>query len=73
MLSGGVAANVVLRTHLETAVKNKLTGAKLIIPEFKYCTDNAAMVAVAGYFNAKRKNFTPWQKLKAAANQELTS
>lgn len=71
MLSGGVAANKELRKQLEIAVKEKLPGVKLIIPEFKYCTDNAAMVAVAGYFNAKRKNFTPWQKLKVDANKEL--
>ena len=71
MLSGGVAANIVLRNQLDNAVKNKLTGAKLIIPEFKYCTDNAAMIAVAGYFRAKRKKFTPWQKLRVDANLEL--
>ena len=71
MLSGGVAANIELRNQLKEAVKNKLNGAKLIIPEFKYCTDNAAMIATAGYFSAKRKKFTPWQKLKADSNQEL--
>lgn len=73
MLSGGVAANIELRSQLENAVKNKLTGAKLLIPEFKYCTDNAAMIATAGYFRAKRKKFTNWQKLRADANQELTN
>lgn len=71
MLSGGVAANVELRKQLAHAVKNKLTSVKLIIPEFKYCTDNAAMIAAAGYFSAKRKKFTNWQKLKVDANQEL--
>ncbi|MDP2736403.1 MAG: tRNA (adenosine(37)-N6)-threonylcarbamoyltransferase complex transferase subunit TsaD [bacterium] len=71
MLSGGVAANIELRSQLAQAVENKLYKAKLIIPEFKYCTDNAAMIATAGYFRAKRKKFTPWQKLKAEANQEL--
>jgi len=71
MLSGGVAANVVLRNMLAQAVENKLYKAKLIIPEFKYCTDNAAMIATAGYFRAKRKKFTAWQKLKTDANQEL--
>jgi N6-L-threonylcarbamoyladenine synthase len=71
MLSGGVAANKVLRRELENAVKEKLTGAKLLIPDFKYCTDNAAMIATAGYFKAKRKKFTPWQKLRTEANLEL--
>jgi len=71
MLSGGVAANIELRRQLENTVKEKLVSAKLLIPEFKYCTDNAAMIATAGYFRAKRKNYTPWQKLKADANKEL--
>ncbi|MEI6596738.1 MAG: tRNA (adenosine(37)-N6)-threonylcarbamoyltransferase complex transferase subunit TsaD [bacterium] len=70
MLSGGVAANIELRNQLENAVR-KLSGAKLLIPEFKYCTDNAAMIATAGYFRAKNKKFIAWQKLKADANQEL--
>ena len=70
MLSGGVAANTELRRQLAEAVNNKLEGAILSIPEFKYCTDNAAMIATAGYFQAKRKKFTPWQKLRADANQE---
>jgi len=71
MLSGGVAANTELRGQLENAVKNKLSGATLSIPELKYCTDNAAMVAAAGYFHAKRKNYTAWRKLKTDANLEL--
>ncbi|MFA6307032.1 MAG: tRNA (adenosine(37)-N6)-threonylcarbamoyltransferase complex transferase subunit TsaD [Patescibacteria group bacterium] len=71
MLSGGVAANKELRSRMGNVVKEKSTGAKLIIPDFKYCTDNAAMIAAAGYFQAKRKKLTPWRKLKAEANQEL--
>jgi N6-L-threonylcarbamoyladenine synthase len=71
MLSGGVAANLELRNRLKMAVEEKLDGAKLIIPDLKYCTDNAAMIAAAGYFRAKKKDFTPWRKLKTDANQEL--
>ncbi|MBU0722532.1 tRNA (adenosine(37)-N6)-threonylcarbamoyltransferase complex transferase subunit TsaD [Patescibacteria group bacterium] len=73
MLSGGVAANQELRKQLGKAVKNKLPYAHLNIPELKYCTDNAAMIAAAGYYRAKRKDFTLWQKLKANANIELTN
>ena len=71
MLAGGVAANLKLRSRLKAAVKKKLVGARLIIPQFEYCTDNAAMIAVAGYYRAKRKDFRPWQKLKTEPNQEL--
>lgn len=71
MLAGGVAANLELRSRLEAAVKKNLPQAKFIMPELKYCTDNAAMIAAAGYFRAQRKDFTPWQKLKTQANLEL--
>ncbi len=70
MLSGGVAANSELRNKLESAVARKLSGARLHVPELAYCTDNAAMIAAAGYFYAKIKDFTPWKKLKADANLE---
>lgn len=71
MLSGGVAANLELRSRFKTAVKEELAGVKLIIPELKYCTDNAVMIAAAGYFRAKRKDFTAWQKLKTEPNKEF--
>jgi len=71
MLTGGVAANSQLRQELAEAINFKLAGANLIMPELKYCTDNAAMVAAAGYFRARAKDFTPWQKLKTQASLEL--
>ena len=71
MLSGGVAANAELRSQLKSAVENKLAGAKLVIPDLKYCTDNAAMIATAGYFKARRKDFTVFKKMKTEPNLEL--
>jgi N6-L-threonylcarbamoyladenine synthase len=66
MLSGGVSANSALRKEFVAAAeKNSL---KYKIPELIYTTDNAAMVAAAGYFRAKKKDFTPWPKLKANCN-----
>lgn len=70
-LSGGVSANKELRTQLEVAVKNKLTDTKFKVPELKYTTDNAAMIAAAGYYRALNKKFTPWQKIKVDCNLEL--
>ena len=47
IVAGGVSANKYLRGEIEkVALKN---GAKLGIPEFKYCTDNAAMIGAAAY------------------------
>ena len=52
IVAGGVAANKGLREKLTEEV-NKLNDVKLTFPSFKYCTDNAVMIAVSGYFKYK--------------------
>lgn len=47
-LSGGVAANSSLRTKMKTACEEK--GLKFYCPSPILCTDNAMMIASAGYF-----------------------
>ncbi len=47
-LAGGVAANSRLRTLL--AEKLEKRGIKFYFPQLDLCTDNAAMIAAAGYF-----------------------
>jgi N6-L-threonylcarbamoyladenine synthase len=49
LLSGGVAANSYLREQCR-AEADKL-GIGVFYPELKLCTDNAAMIAAAGYFH----------------------
>lgn len=71
ILAGGVSANKELRMRMEKAVKEKLKEVDFNMPDLKYTTDNAAMIAAAGYFRAQKKKFTPWQKLKVDANLEL--
>ena len=46
MIAGGVAANKGLRKKIDERIKD----VKVVVPEFKYCTDNAAMIGVAGYY-----------------------
>jgi N6-L-threonylcarbamoyladenine synthase len=46
-ISGGVAANGALRGALES--EGKSAGWDVFIPSREYCTDNAAMIAAAGY------------------------
>lgn len=53
-IAGGVSANSGLRTAL-LSMQSK--GWKVFIPDFQYTTDNAAMIAVAGYFKYLRKEF----------------
>jgi N6-L-threonylcarbamoyladenine synthase len=54
IVAGGVAANKGLRKVWEEAV-SKEKDLVLTFPSFKYCTDNAAMIGVAGYFQDKCK------------------
>lgn len=49
VLSGGVAANPRLRQYLQ-GVAERDGRLKIFMPEPRFCTDNAAMIAMAGYF-----------------------
>ena len=68
-LSGGVSANQKLRHALGMAVKKELPKTRFLAPDRKFTTDNAAMIAVAAYFN--RKKTISWKNLGANANLEL--
>jgi N6-L-threonylcarbamoyladenine synthase len=47
-IAGGVSANSGLRTAFE--VMGKENGWSTYIPAFAYCTDNAGMIAITGYY-----------------------
>jgi N6-L-threonylcarbamoyladenine synthase len=47
-LAGGVSANTGLREGLTKLGAEKAWN--VFIPKFEYCTDNAAMIAIAGYY-----------------------
>lgn len=58
-LSGGVSANKLLRQKLQTAAAKK--GFNYSQPLMEYTTDNAAMIAMAGYVNyLKKKKADSW-------------
>lgn len=54
-IAGGVSANSGLRNRLQE--EGKKLGWNVYIPKFEYCTDNAAMIAIAGKFLAENKQF----------------
>jgi N6-L-threonylcarbamoyladenine synthase len=56
-LAGGVAANSELRARTE-ALANEL-GVECLLPAMKYCTDNAAMIAAAGWWRLQADGPTP--------------
>ncbi|MDO8663874.1 MAG: hypothetical protein Q7K28_03550, partial [Candidatus Wildermuthbacteria bacterium] len=68
ILGGGVAANTELRRQF--SYKLSVIGYKLnfLVPDKIYCTDNAAMVAVAAYFHRKEKG---WKNIKADGNLQI--
>ena len=47
IVAGGVSANRYLRERLKEITE--INNAKLFIPDFIYCTDNAAMIGAAAY------------------------
>ncbi len=50
VLAGGVAANSELRKSFEQKASQE--NIQLFLPELKYCTDNAAMIAAQGYYHS---------------------
>ena len=53
IVAGGVAANKGLRSEMQKMVEC-LDDVTLTFPPFEYCTDNAAMIGVAAYFQNKK-------------------
>ncbi len=68
ILSGGVGSNKKLRAAIKKSIPKNI---RFLAPEPKFCMDNAAMIASAAYQKARKKQFTPYQKLSANANWEL--
>src|SRR3989344_3545281 len=69
MLSGGVSANALLRFRFRKIAEDM--GVRYSRPHITYTGDNAAMIAVAGYFKVKSKNEkvkTDWASVKMDAN-----
>lgn len=55
-IAGGVSANSGLRAALQS--KGEELGWETYIPQLQYCTDNAAMIAMAGYFKYQKGIFS---------------
>ena len=63
-IAGGVSANSYLRSELEQLAKTN--NFSLYIPKFEYCTDNAAMIAIAGYFKYLDEDFADQSETPSA-------
>jgi N6-L-threonylcarbamoyladenine synthase len=75
ILAGGVSANQRLREKFkETLEGKKVNNIKFLAPLLEYTTDNAIMIALAGFFqylNHSDKKFWDWKKIEAEANLRL--
>ena len=55
IVAGGVAANKGLRQRINNEIKD----IEIIFPSMKYCTDNAAMIGAAAYYQFKKEGPHP--------------
>jgi N6-L-threonylcarbamoyladenine synthase len=66
---GGASANIYLREQMKDLLKPY--GAKLILSELQYCSDNAAMIGRVAVEMYKKKMFSSLDGLQVAARVEL--
>lgn len=71
LIGGGVSANQFLRERMQDSIKEYGLDAKLLIPPRALSTDNALMIALAGYFRAVNKEFAEPKTIRAKGNLKL--
>ena len=68
-IAGGVSANSGLRNGV--VEEGRKRGWRTFVPEFKFTTDNAAMIAVAGYYHYLNGDFSSLDVSPVARIEEL--
>ncbi len=70
VLGGGVSANAHIRRTFQHSVDTKCPHVSLRIPSAALSTDNAVMIALAGFYRAKREEFST--DITASGNRSLS-
>jgi N6-L-threonylcarbamoyladenine synthase len=68
---GGVSANEKLRHDLGERMVTELPGVAYLPSDRAYITDNAAMIAAAGYWRFVRQDFVDWKRIDVRPEWEL--
>lgn len=71
MLSGGVSANKTLQGWLGASVQKNIPDTKFIVPDIGLSTDNAVMIAIAGFYRYNNGELDSWKTIKANSNLSL--
>lgn len=71
VVGGGVSANAFIREKLQKALSDSDASAQLLIPPAELATDNALMIALAGYFHARDGRYADLAALSANGNLKL--
>ncbi|MFP4077830.1 MAG: tRNA (adenosine(37)-N6)-threonylcarbamoyltransferase complex transferase subunit TsaD [Candidatus Izemoplasmataceae bacterium] len=66
IVAGGVSAN----RHLRAEVEKHFKHVKTAVPPFAYCTDNAAMMGIAGYYQFQKRK--PTESMRINGHSRLT-
>lgn len=72
IIGGGVSANAHLREKLAELLQVEFSDTTLLLPPPQYATDNALMIALAGYFHAARGVYADIMTLRANGNLSLS-
>ena len=73
ILAGGVSANKRLKEKFQERLKKERLNIKLLVPKLEYATDNAIMIALAGFFQYIKHGKKPlgWKNIEADSNLRL--
>lgn len=72
IIAGGVANNQELTKQFRAKILQDFPTIQLLVPEAKLTTDNATMIAIAGYFHALKNDFVKeGEEIKADGNLSL--
>ena len=72
VVAGGVSANTYIRNSIKNMVEGEFPEVSLLIPEIKLSTDNAVMIAIAGFIRKETGTIPSIDDLSAEGNLALS-